>query len=183
MSAVSLLRTVVAALDAAGIPFMLTGSLAAACHGAGRATMDVDLVVAATADQLRALVASLTRADLYVSSEAALDALAHESIFNVVDTVSGWKADLIVRKGRPFSQAEFERRRPIEFEGIRLWVATVEDTIIAKLEWARLGGSARQLEDVAALVRVTGDRLDRAYLDRWIAELGIQQQWRAVSSS
>lgn len=159
---------------------MLTGSLAAAYHGAGRATMDVDLVIAATADQLRALVASLAGADLYVSTEAALEALEEESTFNVVDTATGWKADLIVRKSRPFSRAEFERRRPVEFEGIRLWVATVEDTILAKLEWARLGGSARQIEDVAALQRVAADRLDLAYLDHWIAELGLEEQWRAA---
>ena len=44
MSASEILRTVVTQLDAAGIPFMLTGSVAAAAYGAGRATMDVDLV-------------------------------------------------------------------------------------------------------------------------------------------
>jgi hypothetical protein len=36
-----LLRVVVARLEAAGIPFMLTGSFAAAFHGAWRATMDM----------------------------------------------------------------------------------------------------------------------------------------------
>ena len=53
MTGALLLRTVAAALDAAGIPFMLTGSVAAAWHGAGRATMDVDLVIDPTADRLR----------------------------------------------------------------------------------------------------------------------------------
>jgi hypothetical protein len=61
-----------------------------------------------------------------------------------------------------------------------LWVASLEDTIIAKLEWAELGGSARQLEDVAALLRVAGDGLDHAYLERWIRELRLDEQWRAA---
>jgi hypothetical protein len=86
--------------------------------------------------------------------------------------------DLIIRKARDFSRGEFERRRPIEYEGTRLWVATVEDLIIAKLEWAKVGGSARQIEDVVALLRVTGAQVDRTYLSRWIAELDLGAQWR-----
>ena len=101
-------------------------------------------------------------------------------MFNVVDATTGWKADLIVRKSRPFSRTEFARRRPVEVEGVRLWVATVEDIIIAKLEWAKLGGSARQLEDVAALLRVRPDELDRGYLDKWITELDLGAQWHAA---
>lgn len=180
MSAPALLRTVVVHLEAAGIPFMLTGSVAAAWHGVGRATMDVDLVIDPTSDQLHALVTSLAGPDIYVSADAALEALEHESMFNVVETTTGWKADLIIRKSRQFSQAEFARRRPIDFEGIRLWVATVEDMIIAKLEWAHLGGSARQIEDVSALVRVAAGQLDRAYVDRWVGELGLSGEWEAA---
>ena len=159
---------------------MLTGSVAASVHGAVRSTLDVDLVIDANVAQLRALVESLTGPDVYVSAEAAAEALEHESTFNVVDTATGWKADLIIRKSHPFSQSEFGRRRPIEFEGMKLWVATVEDIIIAKLEWAKLGESARHVEDVAALLRVAAGQLDQAYVDRWIAELDLNAQWQAV---
>jgi hypothetical protein len=175
-----LLRSVVAALDAARVPFMLTGSLAAAFHGAGRSTMDIDLVIDPTARQLRTLVRSLEGTGTYVSRAAADEALVHRSMFNVVDTASGWKVDLIVRKDRAFSAVEFGRRQPADFEGCPLWVATVEDVIVAKLEWAKRGGSARQLEDVAALVRVNEGRLDQPYLERWIAELGLAAQWELV---
>lgn len=177
MSAATFLRSVVTALDAAGVPFMLTGSLAAAFHGAGRATMDIDLVIDPTAVQLRALVQALAGTGAYVSGGAADEALAHRSMFNVVDTTSGWKADLIVRKIRAFSETEFARRQPADYEGCPLWVASVEDVMVAKLEWAKLGGSSRQLEDVAALLRIQAGRLDRAYLERWIADLGLAVQW------
>jgi hypothetical protein len=173
-----LLQSLAAALEAAGIPFMLTGSMAAAYHGAGRATMDIDLVIDPTRAQLLALVDNVTKTGLYVSSDAAVEALEHRSTFNVVDTTTGWKVDLIIRKARPFSEAEFARRVPIDYAGRRLCVATAEDVIVAKLEWARLGGSARQIEDVAALLAVHADDLDRAYLDRWIADLGLGAQLR-----
>ena len=180
MTVSALLRLVVKHLQAQGIPFMLTGSVAAAFHGAGRATMDVDLVIEATREQLRALVTSLAALDLYVSADAAMEALARESMFNVVDANTGWKADLIIRRSRSFSQEEFQRRHSLEFEGSSLWVATVEDLIVAKLEWAKLGASARQIEDVTAMLRVAGGSLDRAYLDRWIAALDLDAQWQAV---
>lgn len=180
MTAPDLLKTVVLRLDAAGIPFMLTGSMAAAVHGAGRATLDIDLVIDATASQLHTLVASLSSPDLYVSAEAALEALEQEAMFNVVAVHTGWKADLIIRKSRPFSEAEFARRCPIEFEGVRLWVASLEDIIIAKLEWAKRGGSARQLEDVSNLLRVAASDVDHAYLDRWIDELELRPQWQSA---
>ncbi len=177
MTVAVLLRTVVAALEDTGVPFMLTGSLAAAYHGAGRATMDIDLVIDPTAPQLVALVHSLKDIGVYVSDDAAAEALAARAMFNVVDTESGWKADLIVRKEREFSTTELERRMPAEYEGCPIWVATVEDVIVAKLEWAKLGASARQIEDVAALVRVNFDRLDRGYIDRWVEALGLTGQW------
>ena len=101
-------------------------------------------------------------------------------MFNVVDSKTGWKADLIIRKTRPFSESEFERRTMLQFEDMQLWVATVEDVIIAKLEWAQIGGSARQLEDVSALVRVTAESLDRAYIEHWAAALGLVSQWQAA---
>jgi hypothetical protein len=107
MTGATLLRSVVAALDESGVPFMLTGSLAAAFYGAGRATLDIDLVIDPNPVQLRSLVQRLEGQGAYVSQEAADEALADRSMFNVVDTETGWKADLIVRKRRLYSETEF----------------------------------------------------------------------------
>lgn len=181
MSAEALLRTVVGALREAGIPFMLTGSIAAAYHGASRATMDLDLVVEPKPDQLGALVAAVSRAGVYVSADAALEAVRSQSMFNVIDGRTGWKADLIVRKAREFSTVEFDRRQPTELMGIAVDVASVEDVILSKLEWAKLGGSARQLDDVRALLRVNAEAVDRGYLQHWIDVLGLADQWLSAS--
>ena len=176
------LGTVSAALDAAGIPFMVTGSVAASYYGAGRATMDVDLVIDPNAAQLRSLVASLAPDVFYVSLDAALEALRDRSLFNLIEFGSGWKVDCIVRKSRPFSEGEFSRRVPAIVMGVAVAVATVEDVILSKLEWAKLGGSARQLDDVRALLTVHEGRLDRAYLDRWVTALALAVEWKAVQS-
>ena len=61
-------------------------------------------------------------------------------------------------------------------------LASPEDVILAKLEWARDGGSQRQLEDAASVVRTQGDRLDRPYINRWSAELGLGQAWDRIET-
>lgn len=159
---------------------MLTGSVAAAYHGAARATMDVDAVIDPTPEQLADLVRRLLLAGLYVSLEAAREALAERTMFNAIDPETGWKADFIVRRNRPFSAEEFARRVPAELFGERVGVATIEDIILSKLEWATIGGSARQLEDVRRLLAIGGDSVDCAYIERWVDTLGVRVSWQSV---
>lgn len=171
MTAADLLATVVAQLDGAGIPHMVAGSMASSYHGEPRSTQDIDLVIAPDAPALARFVAGLDRQRFYVGD--ADDALRARSLFNVIDTTTGWKVDLIIRKDRPFSREEFARRQAVDVLGVATHLATAEDTILAKLEWAQQGGSDRQVADVVAMLVVGRDALDDAYLDRWAQELGI----------
>lgn len=118
--------------------------------------------------------------EYYADLGAALEALEQRTQFNVVETATGWKVDLLIRKDRPFSREEFARRQRADLLGASAHVATAEYTIIAKLEWSRSGESERQLRDVAGIVSVLGDELDRDYLDRWIRELGLADLWAKV---
>jgi len=89
-----------------------------------------------------------------------------------------------MRKGSaPFSESEFARRRPVVLDDIELWVVSVEDLIIAKLDWARLGGSARQIEDVSRLIRAAGGELNAEYLNTWVGQLGLQSEWQLAKQS
>jgi hypothetical protein len=180
MTASALLDAIVTALRRADIPFMLTGSFAAAVHGVGRATMDIDFVIDPTSAALESFVQDMLASDRYVSPEAAREALAARLSFNVVDVESSWKIDLMIRRDRPFSVEEFGRRTEVVLGSVRLPVATIEDLVLAKLEWAQMGGSARQLDDVRALLRLAGPSLDRTYVARWIGALGLEAQSRAV---
>lgn len=172
------LRRIVAALEACGIPFMLAGSFASTHHGVPRTTHDIDLVIDPSREGLRALVQHLLAAEFYVSEAAVEEAWRRRGAFNAVDLRSGWKTDLILCRQRPFSREEFARRQPAQVLGIPLSVATAEDTILAKLEWARASGSERQLRDVAGILSLQAGRLDEAYLARWAAELGVDELLR-----
>ena len=164
-------------LDRAGIAYMVTGSFASAYHGVPRATQDIDIVIEAAPDQLRTLIDLLPENEYYVDADAAMSARSHESLFNIVDLATGWKIDLIVRKSRPFSEEEFRRRRKINMSGVEVFVASAEDVIISKLEWSKLSQSSRQIEDAAAILRMRWESLDQTYLQKWIATLGLGNQW------
>jgi hypothetical protein len=62
----------------------------------------------------------------------------------------------------------FSGRCRVILHGIPIFVASVEDVIVAKLEWSRLAQSHRQVEDVAAILRIRFDELNRGYAERWI---------------
>ncbi len=160
---------------------MLTGSLAAAFYGSPRATQDIDVVVESQPDSLKEFVTSLRAAGVYVDVGAALDALRTGGQFNAIDPQTGWKADLIVRKSRPFSESEFSRRRESELFGVEVALATLEDLVIAKLEWSELGDSELQRRDIRQLLDIAGDSIDHAYLARWINALNLKEAWDRVS--
>ncbi len=164
-------------LDRTGIPHMLTGSFASSYHGSPRATQDIDVVISSTAQQIRALVALLPDSDYYVDEGAALEAQRIEGQFNIVDLATGWKIDLIVRKSRPFSISEFNRREIVDFQGIKLAIATAEDVLLAKLEWAKLGESRRQIDDAVGILRIRSGQLDLSYIHLWVEELNLMEQW------
>ncbi len=63
-------------------------------------------------------------------------------------------------------------------------LASPEDTILTKLEWARKSGdSEKQLRDVAGVLDVTGDSLDRSYVERWANALGVLELWRRLDQA
>ena len=162
-------------LSAAEIPYMITGSFGTNFHGEPRATADIDLVVLPTTQQIQQFIESL-EGHLYVSSAAAQTAIDTESMFNVIDTKSGWKVDLIVRKSRPFSVEEFNRRETISFLGQEISILSAEDAILSKLEWGKKGESERQLRDAESVAVLQWENLDVGYLQKWARELSVVEE-------
>lgn len=168
------LSRLIAALDSAGIEHMISGSLGSSAHGEPRATNDADLVVVATGQQIDDLIKTLGN-EWYVSRDAAMDALQRRSMFIVIDRVSGWKADLILRKDRPYSAEEFGRRIKGEAAGVAAYFATPEDIILSKLEWSAAAESERQFRDALGVAVVQWETLDKSYLRQWASELGVAE--------
>jgi hypothetical protein len=183
MSTTEVFRKVIEKLSRAEIAYMLSGSFASANYGSPRSTQDIDLVISATPAQLRTFVQSLPSDQYYVDLDAALEAHRRQSMFNLIDLATGWKIDLMLLKSRSFSQEEFRRRQQITLHELAIFVATAEDVVISKLEWAKLGQSKRHVDDVAGILKLRWESLDLSYLEKWIAELGLKKEWKDARSA
>ena len=170
------------ALERAQVLYMLTGSFASTTYGKPRGTQDVDIVIAPTRSTLVALLREFPATEFYADEEDALRALEQVDQFNVLEHATGWKIDFYISKGDAFSQTALQRRRVLEVAGVEMYVSSPEDVIIAKLQWAKLGGSARRIEGAAGVVHFQGGNLDVAYVERWVRVLDLAELWQEVQS-
>jgi len=169
-----------AALEHLGVRYYIGGSLASSLYGLSRSTMDVDLVADLAAEHARPLAEAL-RPAYYVSEPAMAEAIASKSCFNVIHLPTSFKVDVFVLKDREYDREAMTRRRADSLDPNRpeqrLFFASPEDVVLAKLEWFRLGSgvSDRQWRDVVEVLRVQGGALDEEYLDRWAPGLGVAE--------
>lgn len=175
---VAALAPIVEIFERLSISYSVAGSVASSAHGVARATLDVDVVADLQLEHVDPLVAAIS-GEYYVDRDAALDAVARRSMFNVVHLATMLKVDVYVLTSRSFDRESFRRRAHVRLddrEGARGYlVDTPEDTILHKLEWYRAGGeiSERQWSDVIGVLQIQLGALDLDYLNRWASELGV----------
>ena len=155
-------------LEEAGMHYMLTGSMAMNLYATPRMTRDLDFVVAIASAMVAKLPIVFPETEYYLSIDAASDAVKHSSCFNIIHLNSMLKVDVMVRKNEEYRFVEFSRRQQHMIDGNQIWVASKEDLILSKLDWARDTQSSRQIEDVKNLLS-TG--YDTEYLNEWATKL------------
>ena len=173
---VAALRPVAQAFDGLGVQYFVGGSVASSAHGVARASLDADVVADLHPSKVDRLAQQLEGA-YYLPIDQMRTAAADRRSFNLIHLATMFKIDVFVSKGRPFdrSAARRARRHAIGDRGdYQFFVASAEDTILAKLEWFRTGGetSERQWWDIVGVLRVGSDT-DRAYLRLWAETLGV----------
>jgi hypothetical protein len=169
-----LLTYVVAALDRAGIDYMITGSIVSSLQGEPRLTHDLDVLLAVQQNQVADLLEAFPRQQFYVDTQAVEEAIRTGGMFNVIDTIEGDKIDFWLLRDEPFDRSRFGRKYQERLFGAEVKVSSPEDTILAKLWWARLSGSSEKyFQDALRVFEVQGTVLDRVYLDEWAERLEV----------
>ncbi|MGR3309834.1 MAG: hypothetical protein ACUZ77_03580 [Candidatus Brocadiales bacterium] len=160
---------------------MLTGSVASSLQGEPRATHDIDVVVAIQKPVVKNLVMAFPQPDFYLDEDSVVDAIDRQRMFNLIDVKEGGKVDFWILTDEPFDQSRFSRKYVEEVMGIRIQVSSPEDTILAKLRWAKLsGGSEKQFTDALRVYEVQFGKLDMNYLEYWVKELDIEPMWKRL---
>lgn len=165
------------ALETLGVPYVIGGSFASAVHGVMRATMDVDLVVDLRPEQVVPLVELLGGA-FYADAEMMRDAIRQRGSCNLIHLETMFKVDLFIAGPRDLDRAQLARRQLHRLSADherRVYVASAEDTVLAKLEWYRRGDQAsdRQWRDAVGVLTMQRERLDHDYLRRMAAGLNV----------
>jgi hypothetical protein len=168
---IDILRDVSEKLAAAGISFMLTGSVALSYFATPRMTRDIDIVVALERGDVQKICESFG-IEYYVAEEAVTDAIRRQSMFNIIHFESVIKVDFILLKKTPFAISAFARRTTLVLDDFQTSVISREDLILSKLAWAKDSGSEMQLRDVRNLL---SGGCDFEYLRQWAKDLSVNE--------
>ena len=173
------LRIVVKRLVSAGIPYMITGSTAANFYTIPRMTRDIDIVIEVGGENTETLF-FLFASDFYIDKDSIRSAIHNRQIFNIIHNEGLIKVDFIIKKETEYRKTEFQRRRSMVFEGLKMDIASPEDLILSKLFWAKESFSEMQIQDVKNLMRTVPD-LDVNYIEKWLPGLGIEEVYKEAN--
>lgn len=159
---------------------MIAGGVASIVYGEPRLTQDLDVVAAISPDGAEGFVRQFPEPEFYcappdvVAAEASRDASGH---FNVLHNPTGARADVYLAGRDPLARRGLNGRRLVELLGRSTPIAPPEYVILHKLRFRQQGASERHLRDIRAMLRVLGNSVDGAALERDAIELGLAGVW------
>lgn len=160
-----------------GIPYYITGGVAATVYGEPRTTRDLDLVIEFNRENISLLVEALEGAGFYCPPESVEDIRdGRGKVLSVTHMTNVLNADIVLNADTDFDHSKMARRRKIALDeaGVEeFFVASPEDIILAKLLWRRPSGSMKQWTDVLGILKVQGEHLEFDYLWQWAELLGV----------
>ena len=169
----SVLNEVASKLNGAGIPYMISGSVAMNFYAQPRMTRDIDIVVVLKPEDVDIFV-SLFESDYYVDRDTIQKEVKRKGMFNLIHNKLIVKVDFIMKKEGEYDEVAFSRRRRIEVDSMSIWIISPEDLILSKCIWSRESKSEMQIDDVRNVLEAQPD-LDSAYMTSWVNRLGVKK--------
>lgn len=176
-----LLALVIDRLERLNIPYMVTGSVAAAIYSQPRMTRDIDIVAEIRLADVDRLVDAF-KTDCLIDADAIRDAINRSSMFNLIHREWAAKVDFVVRKSSRYRETEFARRRGTTISGVNCYVVALEDLILSKLLWRKESRSELQLSDVRSLL-TSPHPIDFNYLRQWAQQLGVDRDLKEAEGN
>jgi hypothetical protein len=177
------IQQVIAALEAAGIDYLIGGAVATWAWGEPRATLDLDVVVDIPLESAGKLSDELGKRGMLVPADIILDNILETRAdipINAIHLHSGYKADLYpLRPGDELRASAFKRRKMVDLgEPLgNLCLHAPEDLIIYKLWYYSLSQQTKHLRDITSIVTALGDNIDYKIVAYWADKLGLTSLW------
>lgn len=166
-------------LEHLGLPYCVTGSVAASVYGEPRLTADIDIVLLLEVRAIASLRAAFPDSVYYVPPDETLRLeLARDTrgMFSLIHLDSQFKADIYLAARDPLHEWALANRRRIDLGDDGAWIAPPEYVILRKLEYLREGGQDKHVRDIRFILAASS--VDRSYVERHVARLGLGDQWR-----
>lgn len=174
-------RHTLGVLERLVVPYAIVGSFASIAYGEPRFTRDIDILIDLPQDRVVDLCRGFLAPEWYVSEQAALSAVRSRGQFNVIHIESGNKIDFIISRDDAWCRLQFERRQSIGvLENLLGYAVHPEDVILGKLLYYREGGSDKHLRDIAGVLQISSELIDRSRLEEWARKLGVLDLWQQV---
>ncbi len=174
-----LLEKVTAFLNSNHIGYMVTGSIVSSIQGEPRNTHDIDIVIELKKEKVVSFHNEFTASRYYISENSIEEAVVNKGMFNIIDTEEGDKIDFWLLTDEDFDNSRFSRKIEVQFQKIKFFISSPEDTILAKLRWAKLsGGSEKQMTDAIRVYEINYKNLDLDYIGQWVAKLSLEIEWQ-----
>ncbi len=155
------------ALDACGIPYLLSGSFASNYYGIPRSTKDADFVVQMQ-NAIGPELAKQLGEDYLLEPQLSFETNTGTLRQLIRHKKRTFKVELFLLSKDPHDQIRFERRRAVPLFDHRLWLPSPEDVIVTKLRWAR----GKDNDDARDVMAVQRDNLNWAYIEAWCQRHG-----------
>lgn len=151
------LRTLFATLDAAGIPFFLTGALARNALASARTSEDFDLVL-----DMRGRTPDDVKRILTAAGHSPNGPEKNEFGERLVLTVAGVETDLWLAPDTATHRAELDHAIEIDHVGRKVRVMAPEDFVVRKLvTYGRIRRRSADLDDAYQVLLLHWDAIDR----------------------
>ena len=164
MALVDAYKKVVTFLNSGEYNYILIGGIAASTIGEARVTVDVDVDIVITKEELPDFLNKAKKAGFNVSVKKCMESAEQVGVFQI--SLGDYHIDFIIASTDLETQA-CARRKAIRLHGIKAFFPTSEDLILLKL----IPGRAKDIADVEGLIARHGDKLDIEYLKTWAMKL------------
>jgi len=171
-------------IEAMGLDYMVTGSVASSSYGEPRFTHDIDLILWLPALSVENLGRAFPLDEFYcppdetLHAEAARDQGGH---FNLVHHETGFNADVYLATEDDLTTWAASHRRLIEIlPGRSIFLAPPEYVILRKLQYHSEVAGERHIRDIRSMLQVCAEEIELGFLDGWVTKLGVESSWQLV---